>query len=459
MPSYIFRIIFLLFLLSGCSSGTERKAMRESAENKLPERDLAEIMEDGKLVALTDFSSSSYFIFKGVPMGFEYKLLEKFCAEIGVELSVRIVNDMDSVIYLLNHNEGDIITANNTVTNRRKRYLTFTEPVLRTRQVLVQRLPEQWWTLTRDQLDRRMVRNAGQLIGKTIHVRRESSFYSRLLNLMDELGSVINVEFAEGIGTEKLIEMVSEGVIEYTVADENVAQLNKAYLSNIDVKTPLSFTQNVAWAVRKNSNSLRDTLNAWLKHYKKTEEFAVIHMKYFKARTQHKEGVLSEYSSLKGDKISPYDELIKAEAERINWDWKLLAALIYQVSKFEANAEAWTGASGLMQLIPETAERFGADSLNDPKQNIHAGVSYLATLKDFWSTHLEDSKEVIPFCLASYNVGLGHVLDARRLAAKYEADTNSWESVSTYLELKSQPNYYQDPVVRHGYSPGSEPVL
>ena len=221
--------------------------MRESAENKLPERDLAEIMEDGKLVALTDFSSSSYFIFKGVPMGFEYELLEKFCAEIGVELSVRIVNDMDSVIYLLNHNEGDIIAANYTVTNRRKRYLTFTEPVLRTRQVLAQRLPEQWWTLTRDQLDRRMVRNAGQLIGKTIHVRRESSFYSRLLNLMDELGSVINVEFAEGIGTEKLIEMVSEGEIEYTVADENVAQLNKAYLSNIDVKTPLSFTQNVAW--------------------------------------------------------------------------------------------------------------------------------------------------------------------------------------------------------------------
>ena len=148
--------------------------MRESAENKLPERDLAEIMEDGKLVALTDFSSSSYFIFKGVPMGFEYELLEKFCAEIGVELSVRIVNDMDSVIYLLNHNEGDIIAANYTVTNRRKRYLTFTEPVLRTRQVLAQRLPEQWWTLTRDQLDRRMVRNAGQLIGKTIHVRERA---------------------------------------------------------------------------------------------------------------------------------------------------------------------------------------------------------------------------------------------------------------------------------------------
>ena len=131
-------------------------------------------MEDGKLVALTDFSSSSYFIFKGVPMGFEYELLEKFCAEIGVELSVRIVNDMDSVIYLLNHNEGDIIAANYTVTNRRKRYLTFTEPVLRTRQVLAQRLPEQWWTLTRDQLDRRMVRNAGQLIGKTIHVRERA---------------------------------------------------------------------------------------------------------------------------------------------------------------------------------------------------------------------------------------------------------------------------------------------
>lgn len=458
MSRIIIVLLVSLFFCLGCSTRTEKNALRESKEVKMVQRDLDEILASGKLVALTDFSSSSYFIFKGVPMGFEYELLQRFCDEIGVDLSIRIVNDMDSVIYLLNRNEGDVIAANYTVTNRRKRKVTYTEPVLETRQVLVQRLPEKWWTMTREQMNKSLIRSAAGLVGKEVYVRKESSFYTRLLNLMDEMGGIIDIEFAEGIGTERLIEMVSTGEIKYTVADENVAVLNKAYFPNIDVSTPLSFTQNVAWACRRNSPTLIDTLNAWIQNFKRTEAFAVIHLKYFKARTQHKERVLSEYSSLKGSKISPYDALIKEEAKRIGWDWKLLAAMIYRESKFVPDSEAWTGASGLMQLIPETAERFGADSLGDPRQNIHAGVSFLQTISAYWSERLDDSTQVIPFSLASYNVGLGHVLDARRLTQKYGGDTASWESVATYLELKSQPQYYRDEAARHGYCRGSEPV-
>jgi len=253
--------------------------------------------------------------------------------------------------------------------------------------------------------------------------------------------------------------MVSKGQIEYTVADENVAVLNKVYYSNIDVKTPLSFNQNVAWACRPNSKALIDTLNHWLDDFKRTEEFAVIHLKYFKARTEHKERVLSEYSSLRGGKISPYDDLIKAGAENLGWDWKLLAALIQQESKFDAEAQAWTGAAGLMQLIPETAARFNAEDSFDPAQNIQAGVAYLETLQQYWrDTLTRDSSDYLPFVLASYNVGLGHLLDAQRLAAKHDGDPTRWDHVATFLELKSQPQYYRDEVVRHGYCRGSEPV-
>jgi len=279
-----------------------------------------------------------------------------------------------------------------------------------------------------------------------------------LINLMDELGGVINIKFAEGLGTEKLIEMVSEGEIDYTVADENVAVLNKAYMSNIDISTPLSFTQNVAWACRISSPELLKAFNEWLIAFKATEDFAVIHLKYFKARTKHKERVMSEYSSIKGDKLSPYDEVIKREAQRLNWDWKLLTAMIYQESQFVPDAKAWTGASGLMQLIPETAERFGADSLSGPSENIHAGISFLLSLNKYWGDRLQDSLEVIKFSLASYNVGLGHVLDAVRLTEKFNSDASQWENVAKFLELKSQPEYYKDPVVKHGYCRGSEPV-
>jgi len=165
-----------------------------------------------------------------------------------------------------------------------------------------------------------------------------------------------------------------------------------------------------------------------------------------------------EYSSIKGDKLSPYDEVIKREAQRLNWDWKLLTAMIYQESQFVPDAKAWTGASGLMQLIPETAERFVADSLSGPSENIHAGVSFLLSLNEYWGDRLQDSLEVIKFSLASYNVGLGHVLDAVRLTEKFNSDASQWENVAKFLELKSQPEYYKDPVVKHGYCRGSEPV-
>lgn len=421
-------------------------------------RDLNEVIDDGKLVALTDFSSSSYFIYKGVPMGFEYELLERFCDEIGVDLHMKPADDLDDIIQMLLSQDGDIIAANYTVTNQRRRKVSFTKPVLQTRQVLVQQLPEKWWDYTHEQIDKKLIRNPVNLIGKDVHVRRHSAFYTRLINLMDEVGGIINVKFAEGLGTEKLIEMVSKGQIAYTVADENIAILNKVYYPNIDVRTPLSFSQNVAWACRPTSPMLIDTLNRWLEGFKRTEAFAVIHMKYFKARTQHKQRVLSEYSSLSGNKISPFDHIIKAEGMRLKWDWKLLAALIYQESKFLPDAQAWTGASGLMQLMPETAARFGADSVFDPVENIRAGVSYLAHLQAYWIDTLQDSSKAIPFILASYNVGLGHLLDAQRLAAKHDGDPQQWEHVSTFLELKSQPQYYQDEVVRHGYCRGGEPV-
>jgi membrane-bound lytic murein transglycosylase F len=181
-------------------------------------------------------------------------------------------------------------------------------------------------------------------------------------------------------------------------------------------------------------------------------------MKYFKARTQHKNRVLSEYSSLGGDKISPFDDIIKKESERLKWDWKLLAAIIYQESKFVPDAESWTGAGGLMQLIPETAERFGADSIGDPAQNIHAGVSFLVSLEKYWAQEIPDTNARIPFILASYNVGLGHMLDALRLTEKHGENKYDWEEVQDYLALKADPEYYKDEVVKHGYCRGAEPV-
>jgi membrane-bound lytic murein transglycosylase F len=445
------------FLTQGCGSESDKKVKQE-VQDTATSRDLPQILADKKLVALTEFSSYNYFIYKGVPMGFDYELLERFATHLGVELSVVVVDDLDNIIDRLNDEEGDLIAANFTITQERKSQIAFSKAVQETRQVLVQRLPDKHWTMSKRKLNKLLVRKPSQLIGKTIHTRKGSSFYPRLVNLMEEMGDSIKIQLEADLGTEQLIEKVANGEFDYTVMDENIALLNKSYYPNIDIKTPLSLTQRIAWATRTTSPLLLDTLNAWLETFKKTEAFAVLHMKYFKARTQHKNRVLSEYSSLGGDKISPFDDIIKKESERLKWDWKLLAAIIYQESKFVPDAESWTGAGGLMQLIPETAERFGADSIGDPAQNIHAGVSFLVSLEKYWAQEIPDTNARIPFILASYNVGLGHMLDALRLTEKHGENKYDWEEVQDYLALKADPEYYKDEVVKHGYCRGAEPV-
>lgn len=453
----LFLCLIAAALMQACGSedGEKSKAI---AKDTLTSRDLPQILADKKLVALTEFSSYNYFIYKGVPMGFDYELLERFAEHLGVELSVVVVDDLDNIIDRLNAEEGDLIAANFTITKERKEQIAFSKAVQETRQVLVQRLPDKHWTMSQRELNKALVRKPSQLIGKTIHTRKGSSFYPRLVNLMEEMGDSISIKLEADLGTEQLIEKVANGEFEYTVMDENIALLNKSYYPNIDIKTPLSLNQRIAWATRTTSPLLLDTLNDWLTSFKKTNAFAVLHMKYFKARTQHKNRVLSEYSSLGGDKISPYDDIIKKESSRLKWDWKLLAAVIYQESKFVPDAESWTGAGGLMQLIPETAERFGADSIADPAQNIHAGVSFLMSLEKYWAEEISDTNRRIPFILASYNVGLGHMLDAIRLTEKYGNDKHDWNEVQTYLALKADPEYYKDEVVRHGYCRGAEPV-
>lgn len=420
-------------------------------------QDFDSIKAEGALEALTDFSSATYLIYKGTPMGFEYELLERFCKDHGLQLKMVIVEEMDSIIYMLKTGRGDIIAANFTVTSERTEEIDFTIPLMETRQILVQRLPSNRPRLTREEIEKQLVRNPMDLIGKTIYVRRQSAFYDRLQNLMSEIGGTINIQIAEA-ETEELIEMVAKGDIDYTIADENIALLNKSYYPNLDIRTAISFPQRIAWGVRQNSPELKQELDKWLKKFKKTRDFATIYMKYFKARTRHAERVLSEYSSFKGTKLSPYDELIKTESKRLGWDWKLLAALIYRESLFNPEALSHAGAHGLMQVIPETAERFGAHSLTDPVQNIQAGVSYLISLEDFWIERIPDSTMRTKFVLASYNVGLGHVLDAVRLTDKYGGDPMAWRDVASYLELKASPEFYQDPCVRHGYCRGSEPV-
>jgi len=414
-------------------------------------------MDRNKLIAVTDYNSTNYFIYRGEPMGYQYDLLKKYAKHLGVELKIKVNKRLEESFTLLQRGECDILAYNLTVTENRKKEIHFSEPYAQTRQVLVQRKPDGWRQMTNRQVNLNVIRNQLELKGKVIYVRANSSYEQRLRNLSEEIGGGIKIIEKDDLTEEQLIALVARGEIDYTVCDENLAKVNRTYYPNIDVETAISFPQSLAWGVPKNADSLRLSLNNWIKDFKSTLDYALVYNKYFKNR---KSALIrkSDYYTISSGKISPYDDLFREYSDRIDWDWRLLASLAYQESRFRPTAQSWAGAYGLMQLMPSVINRFGVENKSDPQESIKGGVALLKWLeKQIRKKGIEDEQELIKFQLASYNVGLGHVLDARRLAKKYGDNPNKWtNNVDEYILKKSDPDFYKDEVVYYGYCRGYE---
>jgi membrane-bound lytic murein transglycosylase F len=450
------KVSYILILVLSISLFNCKEVMVN--ESKLPrpvKKDLKEIRADGKIKALINYSATSYFIYRGQPMGFEYELLNQYAKSQGVELEVIPIKNMDSIFIHLNNGVGDLVAANLTVTLDRKKQVDFSHPILFTKQVLVQRKPENWKKLSKKVFKDSLINSPLELGGKTIYVRRESSFYERLHSLSKEIGEKIKVEVVPGeVSMEQLIEQVAQGSIDYTVADKNIALVNEWQYSNIDARVEVSNEQQIAFALRKNSDSLTVSINNWLKAYQKTVAFKLLYKKYYNNRSQHGKRINDESFTMNSGQLTPYDETLKKYAPQIPWDWELVAALIYQESKFNNSALGWGNSFGVMQFMPLTGAKYGVDSTSSAQENIKAGVKYIRYLSRMWEDKIEDSTERIKYVLASYNVGPGHVFDAYRLAQKYNKNPQLWKDVSYFLKNKSKPKYYKDEVVKHGYCKG-----
>lgn len=447
-------ILFVLtaVLLLSCSEYSNKEISIS------PVCDLDTILSRGKLTAVSDFNSTSYFLYRGEPMGFHLELLRSFTEHIGVDLEIITENHLEDAFELLNSGKADLLAMGLTVNAERKKSIRFTEPIFETRQVLVQRKPRNWRSMTEAALDRHLVRNQLELAHKIIYVQQNSSHAERLRNLAAETGdsiSIIEVPY----DAEALIRSVAKGEIDFTVCDENIARVNATYFPDIDVNTPVSFMQKVAWGVRKESSAkLLDALDQWIAEYRKSRSYALVYAKYFK---NSRSGLIvkSDYYSLETGRISRWDDLIRKASDEIEWDWRLLSSLVCQESRFDPDVESWAGAYGLMQIMPETGERFGMDFRSSPVNNIKAGTRYIRWLHSIFDSRITDENERMKFILASYNAGPGHVLDAMKLAEKNGMDPQKWDgSVAVWLLKKSDPLYYNDKVVKSGYFRGTESV-
>jgi membrane-bound lytic murein transglycosylase F len=235
--------------------------------------------------------------------------------------------------------------------------------------------------------------------------------------------------------------------------------VNLTYYPDIDISTPVSFMQNIAWGLPKNnSGQILAELNKWIASYRRTGSYALLYAKYFR-NSRSETIVKSDYYYLNTGKISQWDNMIKSASTRINWDWRLLASLICQESRFDPDVESRVGAYGLMQIMPVTGKNYGIDITASPSDNIKAGTMYINRLQSIFGSKITDPQERIKFILASYNAGPGHVLDAMKLAGKNGMNPEKWEgNVAVWLLKKSEPKYFNDSVVKNGYFRGTESV-
>lgn len=395
------------------------------------------ILTRGTLRVAVDNNSSSFYIYRGRRMGYEYELLLDLGKELGVQVEFVVASDIDEAFTKLEEGKVDLIAMNVQQNDERESFVIFTDAIGSMSTVLVGREKlTSWDTLGMD----------------TVVVRKGAVYKSQLEQIKDSLSldfTILEVQDHE----ETLLDRVYEQELRWTVAEKNVAQTNATYYDELQLGLEVSKEEPVTWALRSTSPNLLQAVNSWLVEKKKVF-IPRTYARYFLNSKNQYERTTNAYSSLGGNRISVYDELIQAQAQSLGWDWRLLAALVYKESRFDTTALSYAGAQGLLQLMPVTVERFGVTNPNDPVESLKGGVKYLQYLDKFWMERVPETNERIKFILASYTIGQGHVDDAWRLTLKYRKNTQSWQEVSNFLNLKSDPKYYRDPVVKSGYAKG-----
>ena len=286
-------IIPLFLVLFCCVFGCKNTRPNPVSENAY---DLPQIKDSGELVVLTLYSSTSYFIYRGQEMGFQYELSDQFAKSLGLKLRIEVANSVDELIRKLLAGEGDMIAYNLPVTKEWKDSLIYCGEDIITHQVIVQQ----------GKGKQKPLKDVTELIGKDIYVK-PGKYYDRLVNLNDELGGGIQIHEVtnDSITTEDLITQVAQGKIPYTVADNDLAKLNKTYYPNLNIDLSISFDQRSSWAVRKDCPELAAAATKWHEENMTSPAYTASMKRYFE---NSKMMPHSPILSLREGKISHYDD-------------------------------------------------------------------------------------------------------------------------------------------------------
>lgn len=393
---------------------------------------------------LTRNSAATYFLWKGEVLGFEYELAREFARKHGLRLEVVVAPSREDLFTWLDEGKGDIVAASITRTPERLAKYGMSRAYNKVSEVVVSRASFG-----------EALEDMGDLAGRTVVVRRSSSYWSSLERLKEESGIEFTIQAApEEMETEEIIEKVGKGEYDLTVADGHIVDIELTWRTDVIAAFPLGDPQEHAWVTRKGDKKLQKAIDRFFDEEYRGVVYNLAYRKYFKDARR-----IRDHAELRADRtgtLSPYDDLIRKYALEFGFDWRLIAAQMYRESRFDPNARSWVGAMGLMQVMPRTAEELGFDDVVDPENGIHAGVEYLAWVRERFEPELPVAERTW-FALAAYNAGYGHVLDARRLAKEMKLDPNRWfGNVEKAMLRLSEPAIARR--MRFGYARGQEPV-
>ncbi|AFI83592.1 lytic transglycosylase F [Methylophaga nitratireducenticrescens] len=408
-----------------------------------PSNQLEQILERGELRVVSRYGLTSYYNNGDELAGFEFELAQRFADFLGVNLKISVPDTLSKTLNMIDNGQADIAAAGLTVTRDRQKRLRFGPIYYEATQQLIYR---HGTTKPRDITEI----NTGQL-----EIVANSSHAEQLTTLQQEIPLLSWTE-NQSIDTSGLLELVQLELIDYTIVDSNEMAASHSLYPELRVAFDVSDPQPLAWGMRRSDDmSLQLAVNTFFDEIENSGYLDQLIEKYF-GHIRRFDYVDSRAIHRRIQTHLPqYESFFKAAALAYNFDWRLLAAIAYQESHWNPEAVSSTGVRGLMMLTQATANEMGVSDRKDPQQSIFAGTAYLTMMKNRLPERIEEPDRTW-LALAAYNIGLGHLEDARVLTQKNGGNPDRWADVRENLPLLAKQKWFSQ--TRYGYARGGEPV-
>ena len=403
---------------------------------------LEQVKEQGFIQMISLNGPSTFYEGRFGYAGFEYELAKAFADELGVELTIRSENSLGAILKKMSTTEGHFAAAGLSMIEERKKNMRFSVPYSSVTQQVIYRRGDQ------------KPRTIDDLIGKKIVVVSKSSHAKQLKRLRKTYPELswqekANAEMAD------LLEMVHQDEADIAIVDSTAYIANGAVYPKARIAFNIAEAESIAWAFpKRQDDSLLKAANVFLQHYVDSGEVKKLEEKYFTRPIIDESNALAFAKRIE-ERLPKWIDFFKLAAAENQLDWLFIAAMSYQESLWNENAKSFTGVRGLMMLTKKTASDLGVEDRTDPKQSILGGAKYFTQIRKRIPEDIEEPNRTW-MALAAYNIGFGHLEDARIITQAQGGDPDIWDDVKARLPLLARKKYYTK--TRHGYARGWEPV-